>query len=269
MHWRLGLVVALAVLAGCSALGTTGDTPTVTPAPIPEQTETTPENPLPPGVTGSDITDLDELTAAHARTSRNRSYTWQDRYVVVMEDNRSLNVTRIVRVENETTYTYWTNRREAPRDSPFDFLGSYTEYNSREGRYTRFDDRGRLRYERALQRPASARIVPQTATAVREYLWVENATVAVILVDGQRYYEIEGEDYVPPSRWGVENYTVSAVVSPEGFVRSIDASYDRTRGGEQERIRYSFQYTKVGNTTVEEPDWVRQQWNQSTETARP
>jgi hypothetical protein len=257
---RLLAFVALALLAGCSTLAPASQTPTVTPAPVPENAVTTEASPLPPGVTGNAVADIDELARAHVTATTGRSYTWHAQYVVTRTDGQRNTVRQRASVENETTYTYWTNRREAPRDSPFDNLGNYTEYAVPGERDTRAAEGTRWEYSRVPHQRARQRVGRLAGNAVHEYLWVTDANVAVRRVGGQRSYEISGTGYAPRSGYAISNYTVVATVSPDGFVRSLDASYVRTLGSEYERVDYSFAYTRVGNTTVERPEWVETQW---------
>jgi len=263
VNTRLALVVTVVLLAGCSSLGQPDRSSTVTPAPVPEQAQTTTPDPLPPGVTGGGIDDLNELSRGHVEVTTGTAYTWESRYQSVRYlDNGTLESDRRqrARVENETHYVYWTNRREADDDEPFSFLGNYTEYATPGQQYTTFEDSGRMAYQTVPERPARAVIGDRTRSAIGEYLAVENATVAVTRLDGQRFYEITGTEYALPTAWELQNYSVQAVVSPDGFVRSLDVEYVRTNGDERERISYSFSYTAVGETTVDRPDWVDEQW---------
>lgn len=259
MTVRLVLVVLLALTAGCSTFGTAGDTPTVTPAPVPEQNETTPANPLPPGVTGNGVSDPARLALAHVQATSGQSYTWRDRSASIRKlDNGTLQteLRQVAYVENETTYTYWTNRRPDETDGPFSFYRNYTEYADEDGRSARYVDSGEVIYREYPTRPARSRVGSEAGDAIRRYLHVENATVAVTLVDGERYYTINGTGNALPSGWEISNYTVNATVSPDGFVRQLAVSYVRTQGDEREAISYEYRYSRVGNTTVEPPDWV-------------
>lgn len=263
MNARLALVVVLALSAGCSTFTPTGPTPTVTPAPVPAAVETTETSPLPPGVTGNGITDAQKLAVAHVAETRNVSYTWRDHYVSerrLASGSLRTDLTQIARVETESTYTYWTNRRADDADGPFSYLGNFSEYADRRGRYARFVDDGEVVHRQYPRRPAHRRVGRFAGNAIRQYLSVENASVAVTLVDGQRYYAVEGSGYDLPSGWEISNYTVDATISPDGFVRRLNASYVRTRGDERETIRYGYAYSSVGNTTVEQPSWVGREW---------
>jgi len=261
---RLLLVVVLALSAGCSALETPSDrSMTVTPAPVPDATETATPNPLPPGVTGAEIVDLDRLALAHGAATNDTAYTWDSNYTRVrFFDDRQFtaHIREEATVENESRYTYWTNRKEAPREEQFSYLGEYGLYADSDGRYTRLKQGGEFTYERLPPRPARQQIGTRATSAITEYLRTENVTVAETRVDGQRYYEIVGTDYAFRSGYGIRNYTARAVVSPDGFVRSLHVEYDQTRDGERERITYTFQYSRLGDTTVERPEWVTRNW---------
>ena len=263
MNARLAVVVAVVLLAGCSSLGQPDRSTTVTPAPVPQQPQTTVADPLPPGVTGGGIDGLSELARSHVAATDGRSYTWKSRYVSERAlDNDTLRNERRqrARVENETHYTYWTNRQEADDGEPFSFLGNYTEYAAPGKQYTKFEDAGRVAYQEVPERPARAVVGDRTRRAIGEYLAVENATVAVTRVDGQRAYEVTGTEYALPTAWVLQNYSVRAVVTPEGFVRSLEVQYVRTNDDEREEVGYSFTYTEIGETTVERPGWVDEQW---------
>lgn len=259
-------LVLCVVLAGCSGVtGIDESTETVTPAPVQtaESVQTTEQDPLPPGVTGSAVADLDRLARAHVTATDGTAYTWRSEYVSArFLENETLEseIRQRARVENESRYSYWTNRRQADSNRAFSYLGNYTAHAGPDGRYTRFEDGNRLVYEEVPHRPARITVGENARSAIREYLAVENATVAVTLVDGERHYEITGSDYALPTAWEIENYSVTGVVSPEGFVRSLDVQYVRTLNHEREAIRYSFAYTQVGETTVERPRWVSERW---------
>lgn len=265
MNSRLVLVVVLALLAGCSTLGPTGEqATTVTPAPVPDAAATaTPASPLPPGVTGAEIVDLDRLALAHMEAASGTSYTWESNYTRVrFFDDRTFvgDVRKEATVENQSHYAYWTNRKEAPRESQFSYLGEYELYADESGRYTRLKQGGEFEYERLPLGPAREQVGRHAGSAITEYLQTENVTVGETRVDGQRYYEIVGTDYAFRNGYDIRNYTARAVVSPDGFVRSLSVDYNQTQDGEREQITYTFEYSQIGDATVEKPAWVDDNW---------
>lgn len=267
MNVRVALVVVLAISAGCSALDTSGEaTTTVTPAPVPQPNETAEAETLPPGVTGNAIVDINRLGGAHRQATNSSSYTWHSNYVVVRTlDNGTLNntVRQGAYVENQSVYTYWTNRKEAEEDQGFNYLGNYTEYADGKARYTRLAQGNEYQYAELAPQPARRQVGQRAGASIIEYLQAENVTVALTVVDGERGYEITGTDYALPTAGQLRNYSVRAIVTSEGFVRSLNVSFTRMQGGEREMVTYSFAYTQVGNTTVEEPAWVREQWGEN------
>lgn len=261
MNTRVAVVLVVAAVAGCSSFGPAGQTPTVTPAPVPESTATPKENTLPPGVTGGGDVAAGRLAQAHRDAVDGLSYDWRtNRTTIGPRGTKRDDIRKHARVENQSTYLYWTNRREAPPEDPFSYLGNYTGYAEPGARFVRYADGADLVYGREDHRTVSDRIEPMATEAIRRYLGVANATVAVTRVDGQRYYRITATEYALPTTWAISDYSVTAVVSPTGFVRSIDASYTRSLGTESERIRYRFRYTEVGTATVDRPAWVQKRW---------
>lgn len=265
MNPRLVLVVVLALSAGCSTLNPAGErATTVTPAPVPDATDTTTAtSPLPPGVTGARIVDLDRLPLAHMEAVNGTAYTWESNYTRVrFFDDRLFvgDVRKAATVENQSHYTYWTNRKEAPREAQFSYLGEYELYADTSGRYTRLMQGGEFEYERLPTRPARKQIGQHAGSAITEYLQTENVSVAETRVAGQRYYEIVGTDYAFRTGYDIRNYTARALVSPDGFVRSLSVDYNQTRDGERERVTYTFEYSQVGTATVEKPAWVEDNW---------
>lgn len=263
-------LLACVVLAGCS--GVTGvDRPdeTVTPAPVgtppptPAEMET-----LPPGVTGNGVENAGALVAAHRAALGNQSHTWRDRYVrngSNPDGGDDLDVYHRLRVENGTTYRYATNHRTIWRDGRQRHLGNYTEYADPSGEY--------LRYERLDSETQFRRSRPTTngsadkgraASAIGRFLDVQSGSVAVTRVDGERYYRVRGETPTFVVAQPIHNYTATALIRPDGFVRSLAVSYQLGRPGQLQSIRYRFEYDGVGTTTVDRPSWVSARWGDST-----
>lgn len=80
-------------------------------------------------------------------------------------------------------------------------------------------------------------------------------TVSTVRLDGRPHYLVVGRNWPDFTGETVHNGTVTAVVSPEGFVRSLEAVYTVRSVGQPRRVRYGFTYEQVDNTTVEAPDW--------------
>jgi hypothetical protein len=95
---------------------------------------------------------------------------------------------------------------------------------------------------------------------LRSYLPVGNATVLETTVDGKRAYELRA-DRSPRQEPGPRtNYSVRATLRPDGFVRSLEASYVRPHDGGRTNVTVTVEHTDLDATTVDPPDWVVQRW---------
>jgi len=270
--------LTLLVLAGCSGVtGLGGETETVTPAPIPTAESTTPASKvLPPGVNGDGVVDAERLVSAHQRSITNRSYTWSARRLATGPGANTTTVADLrkrAHVENELVYDYWTNHRIVWRDGRPRNLGNYSTYSDSTGRYVRYESaQATTEYDRLNTSPARVRVGREALAAIDQFLPARNATLSVTRVAGQRYYELDGEgaDTIV-AHSGVRNYSVRALIAPDGFVRSITVTYQTGSSERARTVRYGYRYESVGETTVERPGWVSERWGQqqaSTETDR-
>jgi hypothetical protein len=270
--------VILAITAGCSTVGITGQpSPTVTPAPVPTaEPTTTASQVLPPGVNGDGVVDAGRLVRAHQRSITNRSYTWSARRLATGPGANTTTVGDLrkrAHVESERVYGYWTNHRIVWRDGRPRNLGNYSTYSDPTGRYVRYESaEATTEYDRLSTSPARVRVGREAMAAIDQFLPAQNATLSITRIDGQRYYELNGEgtDTVV-AHSGVRNYSVRALIAPEGFVRSITVTYQTGSSDRARTVRYGYRYESVGETTVERPDWVSEQWGDrrtNTETGR-
>ncbi|WP_459194344.1 hypothetical protein [Halosimplex sp. J119] len=268
MQWRL--LVALAVVvttAGCGSLfGANGQssgpaTDTLTPAPVPEVTPTPERWPVAPGLTGSGIADVDALVAAHRAATTNRSYVWRERRGSTTRQNGSVPLfdRTVAHVESSSVYRVWSGEQTILLRSGTASVANYSEYADGTELFVHYRYVGRndseLQRRHAIHANAHQRIGLRATDAIENYLDVESATVAAVSVDGRRQYEVVGRNRTTPAGDRRTNYTVVAVVSPEGFVRSLDATYTTRSAGEPRRVRYAFTYENVGETTVDPPAW--------------
>ncbi|WP_225333921.1 DUF7537 family lipoprotein [Halomicrobium urmianum] len=252
------LVLALvAVTAGCGGLaGPDRETPTLTPAPVPEQGDG--GGLVATGVAADGSIDAGRLARAHARAVENESYAFRSaRGTTSTRANRTAptSLQRTLSVEGPHSYHYWTDRRLARIDGRLRFLANYSEYAD--------DGVGYVRYTTGAEsgvtyRPISGatpnRFVSLATEPIRRHLALEDADVTAIRRDGQRYYEVEKARDQLVTGEPVENYTVTALIRPDGFVRSLSVSYVDPE--QQRRAFRRFEYADVGETTVERPEWV-------------
>ena len=219
---------------------------------------------LPPGVSGNGVVDVDRLVGAHRTVITNQSYTWQahERTTGLRGNPTDANVHYAARVANESTYRYFTNHRIVWRSGRPRSLGNYSEFAARAARYAYYTDtENDTQYSRTDPSPARVRVGDIALSAIERYLPAANATVAVTRADGEPYYELKGRGIdTPVAQGGVTNYTVRALIRPDGFVRSLTVRYRIAASDRPRRVSYNYSYTDLGATTVERPPWVSRQW---------
>jgi len=247
-------VVLAVVLAGCGSLAADPGTPrTLSPAPVPEPT-TQADSPLPPGLSGGGVTDVDALARAHVAALEGRSFTLQ-----VNESYDDLSGFRVLRVERRDRYSF--------HDATVSIAGNRTEFVDGTHRYSRSTREG-LRYELGPAVNRSAAYGWIVAPPVRTPLSVGNATVYETRVAGERRYEIHIDRAVHPRFDSFRNYSVRATVHPNGFVSAVSVSYVRVYQGKRTNVTRRVQYSGLGTTTVDRPPWVERRWGEDP-TPRP
>jgi len=246
MALRVAAVVLCLVLAGCGALGSTQSTPTerVTPAPVPEETPRVDGRVLVPGLRSGGITSAETLASAHRAAVANHSYTLVGRWTGASRSRE----TRLA-VESEHRYRYRSQSSD----------GRYEDQSFVDGptRYTRQRRPLGVRYSTDESVAASVQADYLTGTAIERYLTDRSGRVSVVDTTGGRRYEVV-TTAVPPELDGVADYRVTATVRPDGFVTQFSVSYRDT--STETTVDYAFVYSSVGETTVERPAWVDQQW---------
>lgn len=267
MIWRALAIAVLALTAGCGTFANVNDpTPTTTPAPVPELS-TEPPTPagVAPGVAGGGVTDANQLAAAHLDTLDETAYVWESERRVDRFPNETGTehvVRSELRVESERRYWFYTDRRDVHNQGDVPFIDDVTEFADGERTYRRFVPFGQreFTYQRGSVRRANAAYARELATPIRQYLAVPNATVAEARRDGQLYYRITAHRSDVPGMVAGSNFSVHAMVSPQGFVRSLNASYEVDRNGRTEEMRYVGEYDQRKSLSVTRPDWVSEQW---------
>jgi hypothetical protein len=241
----LAVVVAV-VLAGCGSLAADpGSAPTLSPAPVPEPT-TRAASPLPPGISGGGVADVDALVRAHAAALDGRSFTLR-----ISERYDDLGGFRVLRVERRDRYYF--------HDATVSVAGNRTEFVDGEHRYSRSTREG-LRYELGPAVNRSTAYAWLVALPVRTPLSVGNATVYETRVAGERRYEVHIDRPVHPRFDSFRNYSVRATVHPDGLVSNLTVSYVRVHGDERTSVTRRVQYSGLDTTTVDRPTWVERRW---------
>ena len=272
----LAVVAALAVaMAGCSAVAPTddGDRPstTVTPAPVPSDTATaTPDPSLPPGVYANGSVSPGALGLAHAEALRGESFTWRVEYERRGRDDGAVvdSVSKRMRVATNGSYLLRTDRSTGERQ---------TVYAGETGTYLRsvFEN---VSTERELDYEFDHRRHLLTPQSLYRYLPSDSATVTRVRRGDRLFYRVHVT--TPPlgvserhPKQTVENYSATAYLTPEGLVRTLVVRYDYRLRDEEVSLSLRTEYRRVGETTVERPDWAtelaRASASGSTATATP
>jgi hypothetical protein len=255
-------LAALLVFAGCSAVGEPaerGATPTLTPAPVPEDAAASgapvrPESlqrPIEPWTVGD----------AHAATLSGRNYTW------VLSYNRTTHrfdfpdsgreAVRVVRVANATTYRVDRRVRVTTASGAGHWRAATTEYAAGGLVAERRPPTDPVRV-RPVERPRNGEGVvdDRAESLVARYLDAGETTVVRFRDDGRRRYLVRGRG-APPSVAALTNdtvsdYRVAALVRPDGRVVTLQA---RWLAGPRTVVTVRSEYRAAGNTSVPAPAW--------------
>jgi hypothetical protein len=258
---RSVVVATFVVVAGCSAVpfGAGGQqaTPadTVTPVPLTDsgvaETETTTVTDRPPGVRADGSVDAESLARTHVALIENRSYTWVVEYDTGRLDSVGAKTVRRAVVGDDTFFVEQTNPVMVSNTSLYvNETGGFLRVAS--GRETEYD---------LLQAPGDPAEYAFAEDAIRRFLGGITVDVTTVDRDGQRYYRLYvSGGPVPPalteSGATIRNYTATAYVTAEGFVRSMAVDYDRVVSGNRSTVTFRYDYSRLGDSDPPEPEWV-------------
>jgi len=284
---RAAFLAVLLVLAGCNGLGlsggadggTTPSSDAVTPAPVPATASPTgtPAADTPPGITESGVLDVEALTNAHRSVLANRSFA-----VTVQSTDRD-------RLSSLGRYTIRVGPDDREGDpatgvstggavqlgrTPFlmttDRGATPLAYGDADARFVRdvttVDGDAVVESERVTMAP------PITVRPVARGLNnIPNGAADVTQVrrDGETFFRVYvtdrgrevGENYsrsVAPVG-GATNYSLTAYVRADGFVKTINQRYDVQRNGTRTRVEQRWTY-RLDTGPVAEPDWATRTW---------
>lgn len=249
-------VVALALLAGCGGIATSGDggtTPTLTPAAVPG--EDLPVGEGPDGV----YLKVDHVVDAHRGTLANESHTIVETLRVGPADNATyFQRTAITVGDGGDPIAVDRDRRVDHRgyvgrgtDAWWDGERSYYRYAFEVGQYT---------YQSGDDPPPRQLHVEDR---FRDVLATLNVAEVRYRQDGSIYVDgaIDEPDTVPRNRFvtAVNNATMSLELDGDGTVDRMAIGYDASyfdRG--TLRVRYTYRLTDVGATEPSPPKWLEQ-----------
>jgi len=256
---RAALVASvLVVLAGCS--GFAGETETLTPAPVPEGSET-PEGELAPGVTAERVTDPLALSTAHERQLRNRSFTFQREVLIRTGDGEQL-TRRVVhrRVSRDGTRVF----ERVDRTSGGSVIHVERWHNESE-QLIRTTGEGTPQYIVRDRQELSSRL----SGVYRKEPPTDDLFVLLLFLDVRVENAGEGPPYRlvarevdHPERFAAEarggdprNVTFRGTLTGNGLVREHELRYTTTSGGREVVVQRRVRYSDIGNTTVDRPEW--------------
>jgi len=262
---RYLLVVCLLVLvAGCNAVDFGGgrkspaSVESVTPVPVSAVNETTApprfSGPTPPGIKSDGAVDIYRLVDAHVELLSARSYSWAAFNNVTVSGSNITGKTfmRTVRVEDGRYVARQTEPDNTSVTTLFVENGTGYYRLSTENE-TDYIDRSPPEHDRLAFGPRAA----------MRFLADDNPTVSTVERDGRTLYQLHVS--TPPANVArgdttageVREYSATAYVTTDGLIRTLIVDYERV---DDERVvsrRLRFDYSSVGNTTVEKPAWVR------------
>lgn len=286
--------VALVVTAGCAGFGgqPAGDD-VATPAPTGEPATTdgsAPTDPattrattdpgaesasetVAPGVTTDGVSNLSVLADAHAAHLQNTSYTITSSFADHREDGRIYSLTaKTLLFENER---HWHQRMTAAGEKEVLTGGNPTgrseSYADGDRVYTRQHGFGDNSSYGTITYRNGDTVAPATVAPTGGFQWpvrqaFSNVTTTVVgshEANGTTVYQVTGTaETTSFNGRNVTDYAASALVTEHGFVQRITITYhgdldSLTHPGEEPTGTSTrrWQWTDVGETTVEQPDW--------------
>ena len=259
---RCGQVCLLGVgllLAGCQGFvdePATTETPTVTPAPVPEQEPT--------GLSAGEV-DAGPLAEGHraALSRTNYTLTVTERLFIDGEPRRV--TTRTRRVGRGGRAYLVTRTERTNRFAPSNYAGMTGYWYDGSTELIRYAADARRRYDRSdspgnglLDDPTEARTVAGTVRA-----FDTEATAPRQLADGSFHVRVEGlarPNRIPELGYFVSprNGTLRLTVDQNGFVRWARLAYDATLAGTDRQVHVvrELTVTDVGETAVDPPGWA-------------
>jgi hypothetical protein len=251
------VLVALVALAGCGAVPLGGDTPadpteTLTPVPVSTETPTSTPTDRPPGVAPNGTVNAARLREAHESFLDGRSYEW--RLVFDLQDPEDPTAvegfTRQAFVDGDRFFVEQRDENQPVVQSLF---------VNETGGYLRRVTGNETRTETTLD-PGVAADYAVGGRLIGRFLTGMNANVTTAERNGETYYRLHATGTAPPALrqlgTAVSDYRATAYVSPEGFVRTLVVRYDRVWNENREGVYVRFDYSGIGTTGVEKPDWV-------------
>lgn len=238
----------LLALAGCTG-GLTDDEPTLEDASYPD------------GVSDNG-TNVSALADAHAEGLENRSFTLAlDLSENGSETNQSASVRASVGADRDQIRT--------------DVTGTDMEqsvYLTAEKRYVRSMADGEPTYRVSDRSPQGSQFVPGSysgASYLQSFAAAPNANftpTGVQVVNGTTLIELEADgSNVSAPGTEVTNYEATMLVDEQGVVHRFEVTAQTESEGDEQSVSLSMELSNVDDTSVEEPAWLDEAKNQSSD----
>jgi len=219
----------------------------------------------PPGVTEGGIADLDALAAAHSATLEGQSH--MVRFDRSRPRDLDPNRTRVRRdVDIAVEGGRYLARKTEVAGGNRTYLGAV--YHERGVFYSADYNESARRHHRILRLDSRNVLVP-TPYELRDSLVERYLSTPETRLNGTvdreegTHYRIEGQGVPTRSALAdVENYSVVALVDPRGLVRKVTVEYTNSVPGATYRTRLEITYGRLGETSVERPDWYDRRGSQ-------
>jgi hypothetical protein len=215
---------------------------------------------LPPGVTTDGIEDIEALGRAHAEIAATGSYGLRmKRYWTELRDRQVVQVERDIdaAVDGEQ-YRVDTTQFVAGERTRTSVL-----YHDGENSFVTADADSGPEFRRVapLEQQSSFPTPPRrvTASLVETRLSTPTTTLRrTVERDGLTFFRVTGSGQPDWSAIGaVQEYNVTALVRPDGFVREVHVRYTVRDGMRLVDIRRTLRYGDLGDATVEPPAWYQ------------
>lgn len=246
-------VIVLCVLAGCSGIGGQEGPAveeTVTPAPVPT-------------VAADSTTEISEhgiqaraIVADHEAALENRSYTTRTRFRWEYENGSTLvdEIThKVDSVDQQYSLVVTYDQSRGQNDTARHELWSDGDSTLRRDENAVGHERYRREeFDLALQYPRTRILYDLFSVLEAGEITKKadgNTLVRGRLGDVDRIWDL-------PQLHSVENATMSARITAEGYVERAAIGFNTTRRGEAVDARITIEFTDVGSTDVSEPGWV-------------
>jgi hypothetical protein len=284
-------VAILLVVSGCNALdiGTTTDTLSVTPAPVPTKEPVPQVTPQPPCLPNSPIGNVSALVAAHNATLRNTSFTVRETHTEIYQ-NGTLRFHSVVTTHIAEEYSRihiiekWINPRYPQHSSNLRFTrhgregiwtdgdhGMWRTISGHTVRYSPFNPNGPIfLWDVYHSTNEPAYILCDSTVSVIDRFSRNERTIYLV--------EFTTSIDTGPNVTILRNATGRAFVDSRGVVHEIRMKYPKkTVDGTVVTVTERIYITNIGSTTVERPVWygiainrtqTQNQTNVASDTAR-